>query len=77
MSRQENTRNNKKNNRKVKKNFTKRNDSKKKELKYYVYYTGSMKQASDYKSTTKLIVNSIKGEFQYGNDIDELLRNLC
>ena len=76
MSRQENKRINKNNNRKFNKNFAKRNDNKKIELRDYVYYTGSTKQASDYKSTTEFIINYIKGEFNYGNDISESLRNL-
>ena len=45
-------------------------------MKYYVYYTGSTKQASDYKTTTEFIINFIKGKFNYGSDIVELLRNL-
>ena len=68
-------RNNKKNNRKFNKSFGKRNNNKKKESKNYLYDTGSRKQASDYETTTEFIINYIKGEFNYGNDIAESLRN--
>ena len=40
-----------------------------KELKDYMYYTGSNKQASDYKTMMDHIINYIKGEFSEGNDI--------
>ena len=76
MSRQENRRSNKRNQKKLHRNSTKRSDEKKKELKDYIYYTGSARQASDYENTTKFIINYIKGEFNYGNDIAESLRNL-
>ena len=36
---------------------------------------GSHKQASDYENTTKFLINYIKGEFAYGNNITELIRN--
>ena len=48
---------------------------KKKELNDYVYYTGSHKQASDYEKTTEFLINYIKGEYAYGNDIAESIRN--
>ena len=48
---------------------------KKKELNGYVYYTGSHKQASGYEKTTEFLINYIKGEYVYGNDIAESIRN--
>ena len=47
---------------------------KKKELNDYLYYTGTHKQASDYERTTKFLINYIKGEFSYGNNIVESIR---
>ena len=46
----------------------------KKELEDYVYYTGSNKHASDYKTMTDYIINYINGEFFEGNDIVESLK---
>ena len=46
----------------------------KKELKDYMYYTRSNKQASDYAITTNYIIIYIKGEVCEGNGIAELLR---
>ena len=54
----------------------KRTVGKRWELKDYIYYAGSNKQASNYESTTEFIINYIKGDFNYGNDIAESLRNL-
>ena len=55
---------------------TKKSNIKKKELKDYLYYTGSNRQASDFESTTEFIVNSIKGNFSYGKNIAESLWKL-
>ena len=43
----------------------------KKEITDYVYYLGTAKQASeyDYETTTFFIINHIKKEFEFGNDI--------
>ena len=59
-----------------KKFYTKKKDPRKKELKDYLYYTGSNRQASDFKTSTEFIINQVKGEFNYGNDIAESLREL-
>ena len=48
----------------------------KKELKDYSYFLGTAKQASEYESTTLLIINHIKKEFEYGNDIASALDEL-
>ena len=48
----------------------------KKELKDYIYYTGSTRQAFKYKTTTEYISNHIKGIFAEGNDIAEALKQL-
>ena len=58
------------------KSNNRRSDNKKKELKDYIYYTGSNRQASDFKTTTEFIINYIKDEFTHGNDIAEALRKL-
>ena len=55
------------------KSHTKQLDRKK--LRDYRYYTGSNVQASDFESTTEFIINYIKGEFNYGNNITEHLSN--
>ena len=67
-------------NRKKNKNHKYRNRNhsptkKKKELNDYIYYTGSHRQASDYEKTTEFLINYIKGEYVYGNDIAESIRN--
>ena len=59
-----------------KKFYTKKKDSRRKDLKDYLYYTGSNRQASDFETTTEFIINHIKGEFNYRSDIAELLRAL-
>ena len=41
----------------------------KKTLQDHVYYLRSVKQASNYKTTTEFIVNHIKKTFNYGSDI--------
>ena len=41
----------------------------KKELNDYVYYLGSTKHASEYEQKTVFIIDHIKKEFEYGNDI--------
>ena len=41
-----------------------------------MYYTGSNCQASDFETITEFVINHIKGEFNYGNDIAESLREL-
>ena len=61
---------------KVSKLYTKEKDPRKKELKDYLYYTGSNHQASDVETTIEFVINHIKGEFNYGNDIAESLRDL-
>ena len=55
---------------------SRKHDNKKKEQKDYVYDTGFNGQASDFKTTTKFLINYIKGKFTYGIDIKESLRNL-
>ena len=41
----------------------------------YKYYTGSHKQASNYKKTTEFLINYVKGEKAYKNDIAESIQN--
>jgi len=41
-----------------------------------MYYLGSAKQASDYETTTEFLINHIKGEFHYGEDIGNALSAL-
>ena len=41
-----------------------------------MYYTGSNCQAPDFETKTEFLINHIKGEFNYGNDIAKLLREL-
>ena len=36
---------------------------------YNYYLVGSVKQASDYETTTEYLINHIKKVFDYGNDI--------
>ena len=61
---------------KASKFYAKKKDPRKKESKDYLYYTGSNHQASDFETTTEFIINHVKGEFKYGNDIAESLREL-
>jgi hypothetical protein len=49
---------------------------KKKSVNDYNYYLGSAKQASDYETTTKFLINYIVKTFEYGNDIGQALREL-
>jgi hypothetical protein len=42
----------------------------------YNYYLGSAKQASDYETTTKFLINYIKKTFNYGSDIGQALKEL-
>jgi hypothetical protein len=48
----------------------------KKTLSNYVYYLGSAKQAADYETTTKYLINHIKKTFPFGNDIATALEDL-
>ena len=48
----------------------------KKNLSDYNYYVGSAKQALDYESTTKFLINHIKKTFEFGNDIRSALKDL-
>jgi len=41
-----------------------------------VYYLGSVKQASDFESTTEFLINYIKKTFNYGMDIGTVLETL-
>ena len=59
-----------------KKFYTKKKNPRKKELKDYLYYTGSNRQASHFKTTTEFVINHIKGDFNYRNDIAESWREL-
>jgi hypothetical protein len=47
----------------------------KKSVNDYNYYLGSAKQASDYETTTKFLINYIVKTFDYGNDIGQALRD--
>ena len=47
-----------------------------KSVEDYMYYLGSAKQASDYETTTEFLINHIKGEFHYGEDIGNALSAL-
>ena len=47
-----------------------------KELKDFVYYIVSNKQASNLESTINLMIQCIKDKFHYANDFAKLLRNL-
>ena len=47
---------------------------KKKELNDYIYYMGSHKQASNYKKTTEFLIDYIKGDFSYRNEIAESIQ---
>jgi hypothetical protein len=40
----------------------------KKELKDYMYFLGTAKQVSEYKSTTFFIINHVEKEFEFGKD---------
>jgi hypothetical protein len=42
----------------------------------YNYYLRSAKQASNYETTTKFLINYIVETFEYGNDIGQALREL-
>jgi hypothetical protein len=46
---------------------------KSKSLEDYVYYIGSVKQASDFVTITKYLINEIAQTFEYGNDIAQSL----
>jgi hypothetical protein len=49
----------------------------KKSVNDYNYYLGSAKQASDYETTTKFLINYIKKTFDYGSDsIGQALKEL-
>jgi hypothetical protein len=47
--------------------------TKRKSLEDYVYYIGSAKQASDFVTITKYLINEIAQTFEYGNDIAQSL----
>jgi hypothetical protein len=49
---------------------------KKKTIEDYFFYVGSSKQASDFKMTSKFLVNHVKKTFDRGNDVAEALRTL-
>ena len=58
-------------------NHTKRmQNRKKKNIEDYVFYLGTSKQASDYETSAKYILNHIKMTFERGNNIAESLRTL-
>jgi hypothetical protein len=48
----------------------------KKELKDYMYFLGTAKQVSEYKLKTLFIINHVKKEFEFGNDIASALDEL-
>ena len=48
----------------------------KKSVNDYNYYLGSAKQASNYETTTKFLINYIVKTFEYGNNISQALREL-
>jgi hypothetical protein len=64
----------------ARKSSTKSSGMPKKEIKKsvndYNYYLGSAKQASDYETTTKFLINYIIKTFEYRNDIGQALREL-
>ena len=51
-------------------------NQKKKNIEDYVFYLGTSKQASDYETSAKYILNHIKMTFERGNDIAESLLTL-
>ncbi|KAG7371066.1 reverse transcriptase RNA-dependent DNA polymerase [Nitzschia inconspicua] len=53
-----------------------RNDTRKKSIEDYVFYLGSAKQASDYETTARYVINHITKEFDQGQDIGEALEEL-
>ena len=59
-----------------KKDNKKTYDKKKKTLEDYYFYVGSDKQASNFESTYKFMVNYIKRTYTRGNDVAESLRKL-
>ena len=48
----------------------------KKELNDYTYFMGTAKQVSEYETTTLFIINHIKKDFEFGNDIASALDEL-
>ena len=59
------------------KNFKKNtNNIRKKNIEDYSFYVGTSRQASDFKISSKFIINYIKRTFDRGNDIAESLRTL-
>ena len=58
-------------------NHTKRmQNRKKKNIEDYVFFLGTSKQAFDYKTSAKYILNHIKMTYERGNDIAESLQTL-
>jgi superfamily II DNA/RNA helicase len=49
---------------------------KKKTIEDYFFYVGSSKQASDFETTSELLINYVKKTFDRGNDVAEALRTL-
>jgi hypothetical protein len=49
---------------------------KKKTIEDYFFYVGSSKQASDFETTSKFLINYVKKTFDRGNDVVEALRRL-
>ena len=60
------------------KRFSNKNNTKqkKKNIEDYIFYLGTSKQASNYKTSAEYILNLIKMTFERGNDIAESLLTL-
>jgi hypothetical protein len=51
------------------------NKNSKNSINDWNYYFGSTKQASEYEATTKFLINYIKQNFEFGNDIEMAIIN--
>ena len=60
----------------INRHLRRNHNRRKKNIKDYVFYLVTSKQASDFEISSKYILNYIKGTFERGNDIAESLQTL-